>query len=60
MKKLNNRGWGLNTFITFLSVFVIFIFIVVILSYKLSNENNENIISNNSINNYINTKMTNY
>ncbi len=34
MKKLNNNGWGLSTMIGFMIAFVIFLIIIVFLSYK--------------------------
>ena len=34
MKKLNSNGWGMDTMISFLIAFVIFLIIVVFLTYK--------------------------
>ena len=34
MKKLNNRGWGIDTMIGLMIAFVLFLIIVVILSYR--------------------------
>lgn len=34
MKKLNNHGWGMDTLIGFMIAFVIFLIIIVVLSYK--------------------------
>ena len=35
MKKIGNGGWGMATMIGFMVAFVVFLIIVVILSYKL-------------------------
>lgn len=35
MKKLGNGGWGLSAMIGFVIVFVIFLIIIVVLSYKV-------------------------
>ena len=50
MKKLNNEGWGLSTFITFIAVFLIFILVVVILSHDMRTDNNakNNVYKNNT------------
>lgn len=34
MKKLNNKGWGLSTMIGFMIAFVIFLIIIVYLTYS--------------------------
>ncbi len=34
-KRLNNNGWGLSTMIGFMIVFVIFLIIIVFLTYTL-------------------------
>lgn len=34
MRKLNSNGWGLSTMIGFVIAFVVFLIIIVILSYK--------------------------
>lgn len=34
MKKLNSNGWGLSTMIGFMIAFVIFLIIIVFLSYR--------------------------
>ncbi len=38
MKKLDNKGWGLNTMIIFLVVMLLFILVIAILSYKMGIE----------------------
>jgi len=50
MKKLNNNGWGLSTMITFIVVFLLFILVVVILSYNMGIEKDSknNIYGNNT------------
>jgi hypothetical protein len=35
MKKLNEKGWGLSTMIGILIAFVLFLLIIVFLSYKV-------------------------
>ena len=35
MNKLNNKGFGLSTLITFIVIFMLFIIVVSILSYKM-------------------------
>lgn len=61
--KLNNRGWGLSTFLGFLLLFIVFLFIAVISAYRagLSDEpgiikfpNSNSDINNGSILNYSN------
>lgn len=34
MKKLDNKGWGMDTLIGFMIAFVLFLIIIVILSYR--------------------------
>ena len=34
MKKLDNKGWGLSTMIGLMIAFVLFLIIVVVLSYR--------------------------
>ncbi len=34
MRKLNNKGWGMDTMIGFMIAFVIFLLIIVFLSYR--------------------------
>lgn len=58
MKKLNNKGWGLGVFITFLGLFFLAILVVVVLSssFKFGEDSNPNIVvvppsENNSDNN---------
>jgi len=36
VKKLNNRGWGLDTMIGLMIIFVIFLIVIVILSYRVN------------------------
>jgi len=36
VKKLNNGGWGLDTMIGLMIAFVLFLIIIVILSYKVN------------------------
>lgn len=51
MKKLDNKGWGLNTMIIFLVVMLLFILVIAILSYKMGIEkDSKNPIYNNNNN----------
>ncbi len=34
MRKLNNRGWGLSTMITFLVILLLFILVIAFVSYR--------------------------
>lgn len=38
MAKLNNKGWGISNMITFLVIFIIFIFIISFLIYNLDHD----------------------
>lgn len=38
MKMLNNKGWGLNTLITFIVIFLVFILVIAILAYNIGIE----------------------
>ena len=42
MKKLNERGWGLNTLIMFLGIMVVFILIIAVLAYNIGIESGSN------------------
>ena len=43
MASLNNKGWGISNMITFLVIFIIFIFIIAFLVYNLDHEDDSNI-----------------
>ena len=43
MASLNNKGWGISNMITFLVIFIIFIFIIAFLVYNLGHEDDSNI-----------------
>ena len=43
MASLNNKGWGISNMITFLVIFIIFIFIIAFLVYNLDHEDDPNI-----------------
>ena len=36
MKKLNNKGWGLSTMISIIIALLLFLLLIVFLSYKVS------------------------